>query len=81
MSLDEIESLFAGPVVILPDTTNSLDEQRLRAIGRTSVGRAAFVVFTMRHRGGGHLRPISARFMHAKEIRAYEEAYPQLRVR
>jgi uncharacterized DUF497 family protein len=79
VSIAEIESLFDGPVVILPDTGHSEAERRFRAIGKTSVGRAVFVVFTQREPGEKmRIRPISARYMHRKEISNYEKTYPQL---
>lgn len=81
MTLADVESVFAGPVVILPDKDNPVGEQRFRAIGRTASGRSAFIVFTMRSRPGPHIRPISARFMHRKEIVTYEKAYPDIRDR
>lgn len=75
VSIAAIEDLFSGPVAILPDPQHSVREKRLKAIGFTSEGRAVFPVFTMRRRGGRRLvRPISARYMHAKEIKAYEKA-------
>ena len=68
-----IESQFLRGVTILPDTAHSELEQRFRAVGRTEKGRAIFVVFTLRHRGGeAFIRPISARYMHAKEVKYYE---------
>jgi uncharacterized DUF497 family protein len=75
-----LESLFAGEgVAVLPDTAHSEQEERFRAIGRTKSGRAIFVAFTLRHAGGKVLiRPISARYMHAKEIIAYEKDNPDL---
>jgi len=48
MSIEDIEAVFGGPVVILPDKQNTSGERRLRAIGRTPGGRTAFVVFTSR---------------------------------
>jgi uncharacterized DUF497 family protein len=40
---------------------------------------ATFVVFTLRRRGDAVLiRPISARYMHKKEIKAYEKENPDL---
>jgi uncharacterized DUF497 family protein len=52
---------------------HSKTEQRLLAIGKTVSGRYAFIVFTLRSdETGQYLRPISARFMHQKEIRHYE---------
>jgi uncharacterized protein len=79
MKLTEIESVFGGPVVILPDKENPAGKQRFRAIGITSEGRNAFVVFTLRSEGGGQfVRPISARYMHKKEVENYEKNYPDL---
>lgn len=72
-----VESLFAGPVAILPDAEHSQIERRFRAIGRTKQGRAGFVVFTLRHSDDDALiRPISARYMHEKEIESYESQNP-----
>jgi len=45
----------------------------MRAIGRTTGGRYVFLVFVARMvEGGTRLRPISARFMHQREIAHYE---------
>ncbi len=50
------------------------DEPRLRAIGRTAAGRYVFVVFMYRDIDGQTLlRPISARYMHQREIDHYED--------
>jgi len=70
-----VESLFTGAgVAVLPDAAHSRQEQRFRAIGRTRTSRAIFVVFTLRHINNEVLiRPISARYMHAKEVQAYEK--------
>ena len=55
------------------DLTHSAREERLVAVGRNSRGRPMFVVFTIRHRNGKRLiRPLSARYMHKKEIEGYE---------
>jgi uncharacterized protein len=52
-------------------------ERRFRAIGRTTEGRSIFVVFTWRHRRKERLiRPISARYMHRKEVEAHEKEIP-----
>jgi uncharacterized DUF497 family protein len=49
-------------------------ERRFRTACRLPSGRVVFVVFTHRERSGKtFLRPISARFMHSKEIRHYEQ--------
>jgi len=74
VSFREIEELFRGEVRIFPDSVHSLRETRFLGIGRTLAGRHVFVAFTYRVRDGVRwLRPISARFMHAKEVRHYQE--------
>ena len=79
VSVEEIEGLFAGPLTILTDTDHSLSEERLLAIGRTWGGRHVFLAFTLRQSDGQTLvRPISARFMHRKEVEHYEEENPDL---
>jgi uncharacterized protein len=78
LSIAVIESLFGRPLAILPDEAHSQQEKRLRAIGRTDRG-AVFIVFTLRRRGDEVLiRPISARYMHKKEMEAYEKENPDL---
>ena len=75
VSISEIEALFVGGPMVAPDPGHSETEDRLIAIGRTGLGRAMFVGFTFRVRGGRQLiRPITARYMHAKEAAAYEKA-------
>lgn len=45
----------------------------MRAIGKTAAGRYVFLVFMPREvNGRTKLRPISARYMHQKEIDYYE---------
>jgi len=74
VSIAEIESVFAGPVAIYPDPAHSKDEERSIAIGRSASVRMVFAVFTLRERDGKTLiRPISARYMHRKEIEHYEK--------
>jgi uncharacterized DUF497 family protein len=70
LSLTEIESVFSDRVLILDDPGNSEEEPRFRAIGVTAKGRRAFVAFTRR---GNLIRPISARYMHKREVRRYEK--------
>jgi len=66
-------------VVILPDKENPQGERRFRAIGGTSKGRYVFVVFTLRNHGKNVLlRPISARYMHKREVKNYEKDYPDV---
>ena len=62
-----------------PDEKHSQSEDRHGAIGKTDEGRWVFLVFTIREPGGKTLiRPISARYMHRKEVRHYEEENPGL---
>ncbi len=73
VTLAEIESLFHGPVDVYPDIAHSGKETRFLGIGRTSAGRYLFVAFTLRTKAGENLiRPISARYMHLKEVKHYE---------
>ena len=59
----------------MPDLKHSANEDRYIAVGRDTDGRPVFVAFTVRERNGERLiRPVSARFMHGKEIEGYEEA-------
>ncbi|MGH8276807.1 MAG: BrnT family toxin [Steroidobacteraceae bacterium] len=74
-SLAEVEYVLAhAESVILPDLKNYRIESRFLAIGRTEKGRFMFVVFTPRSSAGATLlRPISARYMHRKEVSKYEQ--------
>ena len=75
VSIREIESAFDRPIAVVPDPTHSAGEARFKAIGVTAQRRHVFVVFTLRSRDGETLiRPISARFMHKREVDHYEEA-------
>ena len=79
LTLEAIESCFAGPIMVLPDEAHSQEEVRLRAIGRSQGGRHVFIIFTVRMRGReSFIRPISARYMHAKEITHYEKENPDV---
>jgi uncharacterized DUF497 family protein len=79
VSAADIEALFSSALLIVPDATHSKTETRIRALGKTGAGRMVFLVFTVRLKGGRRLvRPISARYMHAKEVAAYEKENPQL---
>jgi uncharacterized protein len=70
----EIEDVFRHSPRIAPDPKHSMEEDRLIAVGRTNTGRLVFVAFTIRTKNQHRLiRPVSARYMHAKEIAAYEE--------
>lgn len=78
VTIEAIEKLFrSASMRVEPDILNSTGEARFRAIGRTERGRAIFIVFTFRVRESGTLiRPISARYMHQKEIETYEKENP-----
>jgi uncharacterized protein len=74
VSIAEIEAFFSGSLRVFPSGGHSRSEERFLAVGRDSGGRAMFVAFTIRWRGGRRLiRPISARYMHRKEIEGYEK--------
>jgi uncharacterized DUF497 family protein len=74
VSIAEIEALFIDGPRVAPDLKHSAEEDRLIAVGKTSAGRPLFVAFTMRTKEGRRLiRPMTARYMHAKEIAAYEK--------
>jgi uncharacterized DUF497 family protein len=75
VTIAEIEALLSGEPHVAPDVRHSEGEVRLIAIGRNISGRPMFVAFTARTiRGRRLLRPMSARYMHAKEIGAYGKA-------
>ena len=79
VSVVEVEGLFSRPLLIIPDASHSESEERLRAIGKTASGRSVFLVFTIRVRAGKRvIRPVSARYMHRKEVKHYEEENPDV---
>jgi uncharacterized protein len=80
VSIAEIEHMFSGPALhVEPDVLNSASEKRFRAVGKTELGRDIFLVFTLRSFDGlTFIRPISARYMHKKELENYEEAISRL---
>jgi hypothetical protein len=73
VSIAEIEALFMDAPRIAPDPKHSDDEDRMIAVGRTNAGRPVFVAFTIRTKNRRLIRPVTARYMHAKEIAAYEK--------
>ena len=71
VSREEIEEVLLGRPAVLVDPHP--DETRMRAIGKTSAGRYVFLAFMIREVDGlARIRPISARYMHKKEIDHYE---------
>jgi uncharacterized DUF497 family protein len=73
LSIAQIEAVFADSPRIAPDPKHSTDEDRLIAVGTVEM-RPVFVAFTMRTRNKRRfIRPVSARYMHAREAAAYEK--------
>lgn len=59
---------------IASDPLHSVEEERFKAIGAGAGGRKLLVVFTRRKLGGeSFIRPVSARYMHRREIKSYEK--------
>ena len=72
VSIAEIEHILQKMTFRIPDPYP--DEPRYRTAGETEEGRHVFLVFMYRTREDGlYLRPISARYMHKKEVEKYEE--------
>ena len=79
VSTAEIEALFARPLAIRPDDAHSIVERRFLAVGKGKAGRSIFLAFTLRERDGRiYVRPITARYMHKKEVRRYEKENPEI---
>lgn len=77
LSIALIESLFDRAVAIVSSAVDSEEERRFCAVGQANNGRRVFLVFTLRHKGDKQLiRPISARYMHRKEIESFEKENP-----
>jgi uncharacterized DUF497 family protein len=73
---DAIESFFSGNIWVAPDPKHSSREDRFLAIGNGPSEKPMIVAFTFRIRAGQTLiRPISARYMHSKEAKKYEQAF------
>lgn len=68
VSIEEIEFVFKNYPRVMKDPYSF--EERMRAIGKSKVGRYIFIVFSIRE---GKIRPISARYMHSKEVKHYEQ--------
>lgn len=67
----DIEAFFRAHPRVAPDPAHSTTEQRFIAVGRTPGGRPAFVAFCWRD---DKIRPVSARYMHAREVKRYEDS-------
>lgn len=74
--LPALETAFHGGMAIFPDPAHSQDEERFIGLGQTEEGRAIFMAFTLRHIDSlTFIRPISARYMHRKEVEHYEKIF------
>jgi uncharacterized DUF497 family protein len=74
VSQAEAESIFFNdPLIAIGDAKHSETEQRFNALGKTAQNRLLHITFTLRQ-NGTMVRAISARDMHRKERKAYEQA-------
>ena len=80
VSIREVEiALVSEALVIIPDMKHSKDEDRYFAVSRTVQSRDLFVVFTFRMVAGRKLlRPITARYMHRREVKRYEQTHTKI---
>jgi uncharacterized DUF497 family protein len=70
----EVEQLFFNrPLLVLADMKHSRQESRYHALGRTDEACLLHITFTLRDRDK-LIRVISARDMHRKEKRVYEQS-------
>jgi uncharacterized DUF497 family protein len=73
VSQAEAESIFFNdPLIVVEDARHSETEQRLHALGKTAQNRLLHITFTLRGKGT-LIRMISARDMHRKERKVYEQ--------
>lgn len=71
VSCEEAEQVFFNrPLFLQDDVKHSLKEARYHAFGCTNEGRKLAITFTIR---GKKIRVISARDMHRKERKLYEQ--------
>ncbi|HEX2366162.1 MAG TPA: BrnT family toxin, partial [Bradyrhizobium sp.] len=64
---------FNDPLIVVEDSKHSETELRFNALGKTAQNRLLHITFTLRQ-AGTLIRVISARDMHRKEKKAYEQA-------
>jgi uncharacterized DUF497 family protein len=81
VSIGEIETFFEQELLVVEDRKHSSNsERRFIAVGQSKRGRAMFVAYTVRKKGVElHIRPISARYCHAKEAKIYENLKKSLK--
>ncbi|MGE3608463.1 MAG: BrnT family toxin [Bacteriovoracaceae bacterium] len=68
--LEEVEEFFYQELLVLQDHNHSHNELRFFAVGLHQNSRPMWVCFTLRK---NKIRVISARYMHKKELMAYEK--------
>jgi uncharacterized protein len=74
VSQADAESVFFNdPLVVAEDTKHSEQERRFNALGKTTQNRLLHVTFMLRQ-DGTTVWVISARDMHRKERKIYEQA-------
>jgi uncharacterized DUF497 family protein len=64
---------FSDPLIVVEDAKHSAPELRLNALGKAAQNRLLHITFTLRQ-NGTMIRVISARDIHRKERKAYEQA-------
>ncbi len=73
VAMAEAEQVFFNdPLLLLEDAKHSQRESRNHALGKTDEGRLLHITFTLRY-AGEKIRVISARDMHRKERKVYEQ--------
>jgi uncharacterized DUF497 family protein len=73
VSIAEAEQVFFNePLLVIVDTKHSEGEGRFHALGKTNENRSLHITFTLRN-AGERIRVISARDMHRKERKIYEQ--------
>lgn len=73
VSTAEAEQVFFNePLLVIDDTKHSQGECRFHALGKTNEERILHITFTLRN-AGERIRVISARDMHKKERKIYEQ--------
>lgn len=76
ISRQTVEAFFGRSIWVAPDVKHSSTEDRFLAIGRGPGDKPMIVAFTVRAvKDLKLIRPISARFMHAREIAKYDQTF------
>jgi uncharacterized DUF497 family protein len=79
VSIEETEYIFQTKPLLFSDLKHSSEEYRFIIIGKSCKNKYIFVVFTVvDQENGKHIRPISVRYMHQKEVNRYGKKLPDL---